>query len=506
LYILLDILLFWDYIPNNINPRSIPMKFSLQLKSALLPGLIASALILSACSGGSSSSSGSNTGALNSTSSRGLITGFGSVYVNGVKYDTVDTQFDANDDNNDNKVSQSDLHVGQFVTVTGSIDANGTTGQASLISYKSELQGPVKNITTDPADPTGQTGTMEVLGRLVTVDANTKIDNGLTFSDLVNGNFVEISGFTTASGVTATYVQKQTDTKVEVMGKIMMLDVVARTFEIHGFKVSYNDTTKLENNITLADGLYVQAKGGLDPLDPNILVATKIKAEDDGKGDDMDEEELQGIVSSYDAATMTFNLGTIQVDATSAKLKPASLDLASNPAPEVKVEGHWLNGVLIADKIKQKGRKIKIDAKLSAVGTDTVTFTFNSTDIVVRVNQQTDLKDDTSEADLLIANLIAGDYVEMEAFSDGSGDINAVELKRKSLDKVKIQAPVEAFDEATSMVTLLGISFDLSAVTDFGDSIDAMTFYGTLAEGVFVKLKDTAPGGDGIIDEAQLED
>jgi len=204
---------------------------------------------------------------------------------------------------------------------------------------------------------------------------------------------------------------------------------------------------------------------------------------------------------------MTFNLGTIQVDATNAVLKPASLLLGSDPAPEVKVEGHWLAGVLIADKIKQKGRKIKIDATLSAVGTDTVTFTFNGTDIVVRVNQQTDLKDETGSGVLSIADLSLDDYVEMDAFSDGSGDINAVELKRKSLDKVKIQAPVDAFDEATSVVTLLGISFDLSAVSSYGDSIDAATFYGALAEGVFVKLTDTNLGGfDGFIDKAQLED
>ncbi len=130
---------------------------------------------------------------------------------------------------------------------------------------------------------------------------------------------------------------------------------------------------------------------------------------------------------------------------------------------------------------------------------------------MVRVNQQTELEDDINEGDLLLANLSAGDYVEMEAFSDGSGDINAVELKRKDLDEVKIQAPVEALDEATEMVTLLGISFDLTTVGAMGsyeddddNSLTASAFYAELAEGVFIKLKDV--DSNGVIDKAELED
>lgn len=476
------------------------MKYPFQLKSALLPGLIASALILSACGGGS----GNGTTPVDSTSSRGLITGFGSVYVNGVKYETDDADFDVDDDKNS---TQSALRVGQFVTVTGSIDAGGKTGHASHIAYENEIQGPIKNKTPDPADLTGETGTMEVLGRLVTVDADTRIDDGLTFSGLADNDFVEISGFSTDTGITATYIELQDDEEIEMVGSIEMLDVVPGTFEIYGFTIAYDGNTELDDDITLADGLYVEVKGELDPLDDTILVAAKIEAEDDGKGEDEDEEELQGVVSNYNSADMTFYLGSVKVDASDAEFKPSSLDLSSTPAPKVEVEGHWLDGVLIADEIEQKGRKIKINATLSAVGTETVTFNFNGSDIVVRVNQQTELEDDINDGDLLITNLTAGDYVEMEAFSDGSSDINAIELKRKSPDEVKIQAPVEAFDEATKMVTLLGIAFDLTAASYEDDDDNALSvdaFYAELAEGVFIKIKDN--DSNGIFEKAELED
>jgi hypothetical protein len=63
---------------------------TVQKKSVLLSGLIATALVLTGCGGGSGGGSDSSTDPVAGTSSRGLITGFGSVYVNGVKYETDD--------------------------------------------------------------------------------------------------------------------------------------------------------------------------------------------------------------------------------------------------------------------------------------------------------------------------------------------------------------------------------------------------------------------------------
>jgi len=100
-----------------------------------------------------------------------------------------------------------------------------------------------------------------------------------------------------------------------------------------------------------------------------------------------------------------------------------------------------------------------------------------------------------------------GDFVEMEAYSDGSGDINAVELKRKDLDEVKIQAPVEIADKATQMVTLLGIAFDLTAASyedDDDNSLSIDDFYAELDEGVFIKIKDD--DNNDVFDKAELED
>lgn len=477
------------------------MKYPVQLKSALLPGLITTALVISGCGGGGSSDE--DTEILSSTSSRGLITGFGSVYVNGVKYETDGAEIEVDDDASS---GEDDLRVGMVVTVNGEIDDNGTTGHASSITYDNELKGPISAITPD-ADPTIKT--LTVLGQQVVVNANTTFDDdhGFSFAGMLVGDVVEVSGFQTANGFIATHIEKQDDDgEIEITGKIA--DLTDTSFTIRGFNVSYDGTTEIDDDVTLANDLYVEVEGILDGVGTTLL-AEEIEVEDEGKGEDMDEVEIQGVVSDYDPVTKTFNLGSITVDATNAELEPASLDLGGDPAPQVEVEGYWLDGVLIADEIEQKGRKIKIQAPLSAIGSETVTFSFNAQEIVVRVNHQTELEDDITDNDIVLTDLSAGDYVEMEAFNDGSDDINAIELKRKEAeDEIEIKAPLEGFDTATTTVTLLGIDFDLSAVSKFelndDDSLSSAEFFAELTEGMFIELKDE--DSNGVFDKVELED
>ncbi len=106
-----------------------------------------------------------------------------------------------------------------------------------------------------------------------------------------------------------------------------------------------------------------------------------------------------------------------------------------------------------------------------------------------------------------LSQLSAGDFIELEAFDDGSGVINAVEIERKAPDEIKIVGPVEAWDEASRSVTLLGIDFDLSAATyenELEQNISAAAFYGALSQGEFVKIKDA--DSNGVFEKAELDD
>ncbi len=483
------------------------MHRQLQLKSLLLPGLLASALLLAGCGGGSDPASDS----VVSPTSRGVIIGFGSVYIGEVKYETDDSDFDVDDDNT---ASENDLRVGHVCTVYGTINSDGVTGTADKISCDNELQGPISNKTPDAVDPS--IGTMEILGTVIEVNADTRFEDGMTFAGFADGDCAEVSGFSSDNGITATHIEEDKDcSEIEITGEIA--DLADTSFTVRGVTINYDGNTELEDEVELVNGLYVEVKGSLDPADNTAILAMKVEEEEDGKGEDGDEFETQGIVSGYDDEAGTFSLNSITVKVgPGTEISPSTLDLSANPGPEVEVEGYWDGDILIADEIEQKGKKIEIQATTSSADTaaGTITFTFNNTDVVIRVNHQTEMEDEAGETpvDLLTLadfNELGGDFVELEAYAGGAGDINAVELHRKDeLSETVIEAAVEG-DATQPTVTVLGVEFDLTAALgnlkdDAGNTMTDADFFAELVEGVFVKLKDSDNNAD--IDSAELDD
>ncbi len=491
------------------------MHKQLQFKYLLLPGLIASALLLTGCGSDSDTGSDSDVGSdpVVSPASRGVITGFGSAYVGDTKWETDDSEFEVDDDDT---ASESDLRVGHVCTVYGTNNGDGT-GTADKISCDKDVEGPISSI--DPGSEPG-TDIMTILGIAITVDADTRFEDGMTIADFAAGDCAEVSGLATEAGMSATHIEKQSNCEeIEITGKIEGFAAGdGSSFTVRGVTVNIDENTELEDEVNLADDLYVEVKGSLDPADSTAILAVKIEEEEDGKGEDGDEFETQGKVSGYTAgengeATFTLNESiTVKVD-TSTEFSPSSLDLSSDPGPEVKVEGYWDGDILIAEEIEQKGKKIKIHAVTSSADAtaETITFTFNGTDIVVRVNHQTEMEDETAaELDPLTLadfNESGGDFVELEAYAGGAGDINAVELHRKDLDETKIEAAVESATQPN--VTLLGAVFDLTPALgnlkdSDGNTLADADFFDALVEGVFVKLKDSDNNMD--IDKAELED
>jgi len=483
----------------------------LTFKKAILPALISSTLLLSACGGSSSNSDEPATGSLTS----GIITGFGSVYVNGIKFDTDSASYDVDDDVN---ADQSALRVGMRVKINGKINDDGLTGSADSITYENELEGPVSAIPS-AYDPLTKEVTLTILGVEVLVNADTTFDNddnNLDSSTIQVGDLLEVSGYTTSTGITATHIEIQIsgfiadDTEIEIKGEIS--DLNGDNFVVNGLAIQWDSSSTELDDIpsdTLVDGLYVEVKGTLN-ADGDLMTATKIEAEHDGLGEDADEVELEGYISEYDDVAQTFMLQGQLVDASGTpELMPASLVLEDDI--KVEVEGELIDGTLYADEIKLKGRKIKIHAPVSNKSIDTVSFSLfgGSDNITVRVNDQTEMEDDVlDDEDFTLTDLQLGDFVEVEAFDDGSGVINAVDLNRKDSDSIQLEGPISAYDGSTQTVTLFGQVFDLTQA-DYEDESDisilADAFYGQLAVGSFVELTDESPS-NGVIDKAEIEE
>lgn len=493
---------------------------NIPFKKALLPALIGSALILGGCGSSRDSDDTANGGSVTA----GIITGFGSIYVNGIKFETDQANFDVDDDES---ASQDDLRVGMRVKINGRINDDGLSGTAQDVIYENELEGPVSSI--DASDP--QNVVITILGQTILVNADTTFDNDdndLSLDSIALDDVLEVSGYTSSSGLIATHIELQDEnfiadvTELEIKGQIEHL--VADAFTINGLAVRFDSSTELEDipGNELMEGYYVEVKGTLNAAG-DLLSANSIEAEDDDLGDDVDEVELEGLISDYDEIAHTFSVQGQQVDASqSPELMPSTLTLANDL--RVEVEGSLMDGILIAQEIKLKGRKIKLQAPVSAISLNPIdssdgTLSFSlfggSDNISVRVNQQTEMEDDMGDDDFMLNELMVDDYVEIEAYDDGTPVINAIELKRKEQDDIQIEAPISGFDAVLLTVSMFGQTFDISQAKLEGeegdDEIDAQTFFGApLSIGSFVELSDEKPSEnedpDGIIDKAEIEE
>jgi len=145
--------------------------------------------VLVACGGGGGSTDIAGIGGSGFVSS-GTITGFGSVFVNGVKFETNTASFDIEGVPG----TQEDLALGMVVKVNGTINPDGITGVATKIIFDDDLQGPVSGYPTDTTNLT--TATFTVMNTSVQIDRRTThfdADNGgINFDDIANGDMVEL--------------------------------------------------------------------------------------------------------------------------------------------------------------------------------------------------------------------------------------------------------------------------------------------------------------------------
>jgi hypothetical protein len=346
--------------------------------------------LVAACGGGGGSTASSpsattpGTVTASASYSQGAIAGFGSVIVNGVRWD--DSTATITDDDG-NRRSASDLKLGMSVEVEGgSVDraaatASGTTptGKASKISFGAELQGPVAAL-----DATA--GTFTLLGRTVLVTSSTVFDSTLTggLAALTAGAVVEVHGLydATAQQLVATRIEaKPAATAYKLRGTVAALDTTAKTFKLGTETISYANLTEVPS--TLANGLAVKVRLQTTQV-AGAWVATKLRAAKSSVSDGT-SVEVQGLISVFTSAT-SFEINGLKIDASSASFDysdTAGIALGSR----VEVEGSLVAGVLVATKVsvedskprgggKDKGVKaLELHGTVSALNTTAKTFT-----------------------------------------------------------------------------------------------------------------------------------
>jgi hypothetical protein len=315
-----------------------------------LLALIGGVAALSGCGGGGSDAGAAGTASVGSggtgSFSSGAITGFGSIIVNGVRFD--DSQARITDD--DGAVHTSaDLKLGMVVSViastvpTGATATTSATATATTITFGSELRGPIDSIT-------GQT--LVVLGQTVSVGANTVFDNGIVggLAGLSVGQIIEVHGFVdpTTNKILATRIEREaTAASLKLQGQVQALNTTAKTFALGTTTISFAGIAAAALPANLANGLLVRVVLAPTPATGTrtalSLTTVARRVEDHG------DAELEGTVTAFTSAS-SFSVNGVAVDASKATFPNGNTALKLGARVEVK--GSTTNGVLTATEVK----------------------------------------------------------------------------------------------------------------------------------------------------------
>jgi Domain of unknown function (DUF5666) len=315
---------------------------------------LASAFLAIGCGGGG----GGPTAADGSALTVGTINGFGSVIVNGVRFDDGHAQVV---DDDDQPHDRSELKLGMTVEVlSGRIKAasGGASAQARHIRFGAEIVGPIEGIDA----PARQ---MTVLGQIVEVSDTTVFDDSLAggLVALKVGDIVEVHAqFDPAN---SHYVAKRVDKETQVnffrlRGPVAALDTTAKTFQIGGATISYGSVAATDLPPNFANGLPVRVRlqtAAVAGVWQAVSVRSGVR-----KVEDHDEAQVRGVIDSF-TDIGSFSVNGVPVTTSAATTFPdgtAGIVLGA----AVEVEGAISNGVLVASKVELEDHHANDDDRL----------------------------------------------------------------------------------------------------------------------------------------------
>lgn len=344
---------------------------------------LATAALVGACGGGGDVA-GVGTGGTGSFSV-GTVTGFGSVFVNGVRYE--DNGARLVDDDGTVKVLGTDdnpLKVGMAVEVTGSVDDSGTVRSATQIAYGAEIKGPVTAV-----DATA--GTFTVFGITVRTTTTTVYDNFGGVATLATGNVVEVHGQPDTNGrIVATYVEREAtsvaafvagDGEYRLRGAVASLSgsSPAYAFTLRGVAIRTNASTEFDG--APANGVSVSVR--LDPTQQGdgsyLAERLKVRSANYGDSSAAGEGEVEGYVSDFTSAASAFRVAgyAVRLGAGVAYEDGVAADLKDGIRVETK--GNIDNGVLVVTKLEFKSRDDDDDGDDDDVSGGSQEFEFKGT-------------------------------------------------------------------------------------------------------------------------------
>jgi len=473
------------------------------------PPALLSALLIAGCGGGGSTdTTGTATG---SVVASGEITGFGSIYVNGVRYNTDNAEVykDGVQVSDDRELSE-----GMVVRVEGSHDGEAS---AERVYYEELIKGPVDAVDAGNSQ-------MTVMGQTVHVDAGTVFDSGTSLANFVIGDMAEVSGHAQADGsIRATYIEEKSGASVdeyELIGSASGVDTTGKTFMIGGLTINYTsaDVSDLTGG-NPTEGMLVEVKDSLMAYTATSLSldATKVEPINPFEGMDHDDElEIEGIVQDSSGLPDSFVMNDIMVLITAdTELEFGDITLIQDGV-RLEVEGYLdsTGTSLVADEIQFEDHDSRVSATVSTVNTGEGTITLLSGTMTVHTTDTTEYSDDRDDVPGFdLSSIAIDDYLEIEGYEGASGDFIATSIERKETkSEAELRVVVQNPDATAQQFELAGITISVNSSTEFELDDDVLTtmedFFNGLTDGLsIVEVKwNNFSDVSLVVDTAEIED
>lgn len=445
----------------------------------------------------------------------GPITGFGSIWQNGVRYDVSQASFFRDG----TPVSGQNLYrMGEVVTINGTVQSDGVTGKASRVEFNTKLQGPISAVTKD---------SLTVLGQTVRLTGLTVKHGFALTSELTQGTMVAVSGERNANGIwQANSVTRQQaqftagSSRLIFEGVIANLNQAAKTFQIAGVTVNYQSAALQDFGSAMpTNQQYVQVRSEQNWVN-NQVTAHQLRLKPALSSFQQGTKvELEGVVT-YIISTKQFSLNQQAVQITDAtELEHGSSnDIKPNAALEVEGSINAL-GILVAKQISIRQSALnharELEGFISSIDTQqqSITLLGNTIQLDTRTVIRETVNDE--ERSISFAQLHLNDYVEIKASELDDGSLLALQLEREQEKageaELQVKGIATQINANDGTFEVLGVAISTDSHTEFEDSheesISHQAFFSQLIAGTTtVEIEGKALGSGILAEQAKLVD
>ena len=425
--------------------------------------------------------------------SNGTITAFGSIVINGVKFDTshADVIIGGRQKGTGNQAVLDNLDVGQAVVVEGVENDNGLSGTATRVMFTPNVKGPVTEITGIDYN----TKRIVVLGQTIITDDSTAFKN-TTIGDLAFNNLIEVSGLVDVAGaIRATHVRKMADsfdplTEVEVKGIVQDLHSTARTFNLNALSLYYGqaEIVRLPEGAPRS-GQWVHVRGKVGT--GGILEAKEVELADETRIASADRADLEGFITDF-TSTSDFLVSFVKVRARGDTQFMGGLIEEVAPGARIRVRGRLVNGILQAQQIFFR-EQVKLESRVASKDSSRRTLSLSGlSGISVTVTGLTRISGFAKDFD----QIQVGDHIRVRGrlWAGASALATKVEVIPSSpnFNLVILQGPANAISRPE--IVILGITVDTTTIPDSNfegvDGVDKRAeFFRRVQPGSLVKAR-----------------